>query len=128
MTMETREFLAQARLDAKALETWLEEGWLLPERRGHARRFAEIDLARAQLIADLQQLGVNDEAVPVVLDLVDQMHGLRRALRDILSSIHAQPETTRRRIVAEIRAVSLDRNGARARRGRAGGADDDQPQ
>lgn len=35
----------------------------------------ERDLARLRLIATLQEdLGVNDEAVPVILHLVDQLH------------------------------------------------------
>jgi chaperone modulatory protein CbpM len=29
-------------------------------------------------------LGVNDEAVPIILDLIDQVHGLRRAVRELL--------------------------------------------
>ena len=30
-------------------------------------------------------LGVNDEGIAVILDLVDQLHGLRRTLRELLS-------------------------------------------
>jgi hypothetical protein len=38
-------------------------------------------VARAQLIRDLKDdLGVNDEGVGVILNLVDQVHGLRRVL------------------------------------------------
>jgi chaperone modulatory protein CbpM len=89
--METREFILQSRLDAQALEAWIEAGWLLPRQDGATRNFSEVDLARAQLIHDLEHLGVNDEAIPVILDLIDQVHGLRRTLRDVLSAIHAQP-------------------------------------
>ena len=50
-----------------------------------SREFSDIDLARARLIADLRgDLGVNDEAIPVVLDLIDQIHGLRRLVRELL--------------------------------------------
>jgi hypothetical protein len=72
----------------------------LKERRSTARRpwrpsgtatelaFSEADLARAQLIRDLiQDLGVNHEGVGVILNLLDQMHGLRRALADVLQSV-----------------------------------------
>jgi chaperone modulatory protein CbpM len=42
-------------------------------------------MARACLIRDLQRdLGVNEEAIPVILDLLDQLHGLRRVLRHVL--------------------------------------------
>jgi chaperone modulatory protein CbpM len=104
--METREFLRNARLEAKVLQTWVEAGWLLPDRDGDAQRFSDVDLARAQLIRDLKQLGVNDDGIPVILDLVDQLHGLRRTLRDVLARIHAQPEATRRRIAAGIGEAS----------------------
>ena len=100
--METREFLVAARLEVGALEAWIEEGWLLPGRDGEDRRFSDVDLARAQLIRDLGELGVNDEGIPVILDLVDQLHGLRRTLRDLLSTIHAQPDAARRRMLSDI--------------------------
>jgi chaperone modulatory protein CbpM len=102
--IETREFLLRARLDADVLQAWLEGGWLLPH---EDRQFSEMDLARAQLISDLKQdLGVNDEGIAVVLDLVDQVYGLRRTLRELMTCIHAQPETTRRQIAAGLREAA----------------------
>jgi chaperone modulatory protein CbpM len=84
--MEADEFVLQARIDAETLHTWLEAGWLAPRRdEGHAR-YSEIDVARAHLINDLNELGINDAAVPVILDLVDQLHGVRRALRELLTA------------------------------------------
>jgi chaperone modulatory protein CbpM len=107
--METREFLTVVQMDAEMLEQWLQAGWLLPEQEGRTPHFSEIDLARAQLIRDLQQdLGVNDEGIPVILDLLDQLHGLRRALREVLLTIDAQPEPKRRRIIEEMRATALE--------------------
>jgi len=83
--MRTREFLIEARLDARALDAWIEEGWLRPHGSRLCREFSEIDVARARLIGDLRgNLGVNDEAVPVVLDLIDQIHGLRRLVRELM--------------------------------------------
>jgi chaperone modulatory protein CbpM len=106
--METREFLAIIQLDAEVLQQWMQAGWLLPQEEGRTPNFSEIDLARAQLIRDLRQdLGVNDEGIPVILDLLDQLHGLRRALRLLLSTIDAQPEPKRRRIIEEMRATAL---------------------
>jgi chaperone modulatory protein CbpM len=86
VTMETKQFLAAAQLEERALEAWIEAGWLLPRRDGQADRFSEIDLARAQLIRDLDSLGVNEEGIPVILDLTDQLHGLRHVLRALLAS------------------------------------------
>lgn len=93
--MRTGEFLIQTRLDAQVVEAWIEAGWLRPhdsrsdqepsEIESSDIDFSDIDLARARLIADLRgDLGINDEAVPVVLDLIDQIHGLRRLVRELL--------------------------------------------
>jgi chaperone modulatory protein CbpM len=84
--MEASEFVLQARIDDETLNTWLEGGWLAPRRDEGQARYSEIDLARAHLIKDLNDLGVNDAGVPVILDLVDQLHGLRRVLRELLSA------------------------------------------
>jgi chaperone modulatory protein CbpM len=115
--METDEFVAHAPLGAEVLEAWIEAGWLLPRQDGAKRNFFAVDLARAHLIHDLEHLGVNDEGIPVILDLVDQLHGLRRTLRDLLSAIHAQPEAMRRWIVADLRAAVLDRTDGAAQEG-----------
>ena len=73
-------------LDAGTLHLWIEEGWLLP-RRNPDLAFSEGDVARAQLILDLKrEMGVNDEGIGIILSLVDQMHGLRRVLRELLQS------------------------------------------
>lgn len=84
--MEVDEFVLHARIDAKTLDVWLEAGWLVPHRNEGEARYSEIDLARAHLIRDLGNLGVNDAGVPIILDLVDQLHGLRRRLREVLSA------------------------------------------
>jgi chaperone modulatory protein CbpM len=109
--MDRREFLLAAQLEAGALEAWIEEGWLLPRESGEAEPFSQIDLARAQLIRDLGELGVNDEGVPVILDLVDQLHGLRRTLRDLLDAIAAQPEPAQRRLLYGIRDAGSEERG-----------------
>jgi chaperone modulatory protein CbpM len=52
--------------------------------------FADVDLARAQLIRDLRDdFGVNDEGISVVLHLIDQMHGLRRSMQGLLEEMRA---------------------------------------
>src|SRR5260370_26121041 len=103
--VDPSEFPTHARVDAEMLEAWIEAGWLVPRRDADDRRFSDVDLARAQLIRDLQQdMGVNEEGVSVVLDLIDQIHGLRRTRRAVLAAVCAQPETTRDRLVTNIRA------------------------
>ncbi len=99
--MEAREFLMQAQLDDVMLAAWIDAEWLHPRSHEGIWRFSEMDLARAQLILELKHdLGVNDEGVTVVLDLVDQINGLRRVLGRLLPAIQALPASTRQQIIA----------------------------
>jgi chaperone modulatory protein CbpM len=110
VTMHTREFLLAARLDETVLTAWVEAGWLIPRRDEQAHDFTETDLARARLIHDLQhEMGVNEEAIPIILDLVDQVHGLRQMLRQVATAVCVQPEEMRQRVVAEIRLAAAVR-------------------
>jgi chaperone modulatory protein CbpM len=85
--MQTGEFVVQARIDVETLDHWLQSGWLCPRENGESHGFSQVDLARAQLIGDLQNLGINDEGIPIILDLIDQLHGLRGMLRELLTAI-----------------------------------------
>jgi len=67
-------------LSPDQVRRWVGEGLLRPE-QGDV--FAEIDVERVRLILDLRDtLDVNEEALPVVLGLLDQIYALRRQLRD----------------------------------------------
>ena len=60
------EFCVRTRLERPLVETWVRAGWLIPPRTEPEPVFAEIDVARALLIAQLRNdLGVNDEGVTV---------------------------------------------------------------
>jgi chaperone modulatory protein CbpM len=84
MTMQIRDFFDNDDIEAETIAIWIEAGWLAPDREGD-NGLSEIDIARARLIHDLKNnIGVNDEAVPLILDLIDQLHGLRRAMRHLV--------------------------------------------
>ena len=100
---ESREFLLLARLDAAALEAWTEAGWLAPPQAGPEQTFSELDLARVCLIRDLREgMGVNDEGVAIVLDLLDQVHGLRQALRRMSLALQVLPAPLRQEILTRL--------------------------
>jgi chaperone modulatory protein CbpM len=81
MTMTKQEFLAHAGVQVQTLDLWLEQRWLIPDQASGGTSFSDVDVGRAHLIRDLKtDLGVNDEGVDVILHLLDQLHGLRRAL------------------------------------------------
>ena len=81
MKISKQEFLTRSGLGQETLVSWLEEQWLIPSDSSVEMCFSDIDIARAQLIRDLQEtMGVNDEGVGVILHLVDQLYGMRRTL------------------------------------------------
>ena len=85
-----QEFLVRTHLEQHSLETWVAAGWLIPSTTEPELAFSDVDLARAQLIRDLREgFGVNDEGVTIILHLLDQMHGLRRSMHDLLDELHA---------------------------------------
>ena len=110
--MDRREFLIRARADPAAVDRWVDAGWLAPGHVGGEWTYTEIDLARTRLIQDLtRDLGVNDEGIPIILGLVDQLHGLRRVLGEVLVVLRAQPANARKRLAGELRAGRFERDG-----------------
>jgi chaperone modulatory protein CbpM len=88
MIMNRQEFLTCSGVQVQTLEFWLEQRWLIPQETAAGMTFSDIDVARARLIQDLKtDFGVNDEGVDVILHLVDQLHGLRRALAQLHEDI-----------------------------------------
>jgi len=93
MTITRHEFLLRARLDHGTLEAWVAEEWLIPGGTSDDQAFTDADLARAALIRDLRHdLDVNDPGIGVILRLVDQVHGLRRTVADLLNEMREQRE------------------------------------
>nr|WP_312017132.1 chaperone modulator CbpM [Bradyrhizobium jicamae] len=84
MIMNKQQFLSSADIEVHTLEFWIEQQWLIPDQTTAEMSFSDTDVARAHLIRDLKgDLGVNDEGVDVILHLVDQLHGLRRAFEQL---------------------------------------------
>ena len=71
---------------------WIENRWLLPERREGGWAFAEVDIARAELIVEIRrEFAIDDETLALVLGLLDQVYGLRRQMRRLSEALAAQP-------------------------------------
>jgi chaperone modulatory protein CbpM len=93
-------------LTIERLQVWVQRGWVRPVQTGGQTQFTNADVARAALVQDLQELmGLDDETVPVVLKLIDQVHGLRRELKTLLEAVDRQPEAVRE----QIRSYRLER-------------------
>ena len=79
-------------LDRSELARWIENRWVLPERRNETWVFRELDVARVELILEIRrEFAIDEEALPLVLGLLDQVYNLRRQLRRMCDALAAQP-------------------------------------
>jgi chaperone modulatory protein CbpM len=93
MKISKEEFLSLAGMEHETLDAWIEEEWLRPRGSSVELSFSDIDIARARLIRELQvDFGVNDEGVGVILNLVDQLYGMRRTLLELRQAIRTTSE------------------------------------
>ena len=78
MWLKRTEFIARVSIDEETLDIWLSEQWLLPLHEDKEEKYADADVARALLIAELQNdFGLNQPGIGVALHLIDQLHSLR---------------------------------------------------
>jgi chaperone modulatory protein CbpM len=92
MSMSREQFLATSGAQIHRLEFWLEQKWLIPDATSAGASFAPRDVARARLIHELEtDFGVNDEGIDVILHLIDQLHGMRRAFSHLQAELGARP-------------------------------------
>ena len=108
-TLTIEQVLAEIGVSRVELIRWVEQRWVLPdsaeESAGEAAySFDEVDLARLQLIAELRRdFDVNEEAMPLILQLLDQVYALRRALAELQDAIELLPEEARAELDALLR-------------------------
>jgi chaperone modulatory protein CbpM len=82
-------------LTVTRLRVWVREGLIKPADKT-AQTYSETDIARAALIQTLEDdLGFDAEDVPVLLSLIDQIHGLRSELRGVLEALDELPQEAR---------------------------------
>jgi chaperone modulatory protein CbpM len=84
------------------LRVWVRQGWIRPADATKGA-FTEADLARVRLIRDLEdKLGFDEEQVPVLLNLIDQIHGLRAQLKALLEAFEGLPDEARAKVKSQV--------------------------
>jgi chaperone modulatory protein CbpM len=85
------------------LTTWVERGWVVPDTGEGGLVFREIDVARVRLILDLRRgMDVAEDAMPLVLSLLDQVYELRSRLKTVLRAVGAQPREVQLAVLSAI--------------------------
>ncbi len=99
-------------LQETELRHWIDERWVRPEAVSEGYAFREVDVARVRLIVELRRdLAIDEEALPVVLQLLDQVYALRRRLRAMSEALEAQPEAVREAVQARLARASREDKG-----------------
>jgi chaperone modulatory protein CbpM len=95
------DILATYRIERIELTTWIRQQWVRPAETPQGYLFDEVDEARVALIRDLRQdMMVDDEALELILSLIDQLYATRRVLHSVEEALDALPDPVR----AEIRS------------------------
>jgi chaperone modulatory protein CbpM len=81
-----------AGLDEGELARWVENRWVLPQRQQNTWIFHDVDVARVELILEIRnEFTIDDDALALVLSLLDQVYDLRRQLGRLCDALAAQP-------------------------------------
>jgi chaperone modulatory protein CbpM len=97
-------------LDRQDLERWILNEWVRPERQSGGFVFQEIDVARVKLIRELRQdLDLDEEALPVILSLMDQLYEMRRRFQALGDAIaETAPDDLQRELAARMAMRARD--------------------
>ncbi len=82
---------------------WIDLAWVQPDGGPGGWMFREIDVARVQLIVELRdELSLDEDALPTVLSLMDQLYETRRQMRALHNAIVAAPAEARDAVLREL--------------------------
>jgi chaperone modulatory protein CbpM len=89
-------------ITAPVIQDWVARGWVhVAGASPEEWVFAEIDVARIRLIRELRvDLEVDENALPLVLSLLDQVYDLRRTLKAVTRALEGQPADVRAAVLA----------------------------
>tara|TARA_R110001606_G_scaffold393452_3_gene563395 strand:- start:6133 stop:6471 length:339 start_codon:yes stop_codon:yes gene_type:complete len=96
---------AVAALTAERLTTYIEIGIIMPIQGEAGPLFAPVDCARLQLICELEQSHeLADEALEMVMSLIDQLYSARADLQALGAAVDTQPVEVRESVLAAWRS------------------------
>jgi len=106
MVWTIQQVVAEMEVSEGEVTGWIEQRWVLPVEEDGELLFDKVDRARIRLIVELRRdLEVNDEAIPVVLRLLDQVYGLRRTLDELREGILRLSEDARAELEAQLEQI-----------------------
>lgn len=98
-------------LTSERLSRFLSARIVIPRQSDKGLVYERLDMARLQLACELDdQYEMEPDALSMVLSLIDQIHGLRAELREVLRVIDTQPDPVRSQLVERIGAARFRRS------------------
>lgn len=100
--------LAIAELKQEDLEIWVHEALVETQEHRGERVFTDTACARVRLICTLHyDMEIDANALPVVLDLIDQLHETRNRLHSLGGAVMVQDRKIRKTILALVKNGEL---------------------
>lgn len=101
---EEQAVAAVARLTRSRLTTFVEAEIVTPLHTETGLAYRQVDLVRMELLCELSdQFEIEEDALGVVISLIDQLHTTRADLHAVLAALEAEPEDVRQRIAGALR-------------------------
>jgi len=112
MTLTEEQLIATiTRLTSDRLTEYLAAEIVIPEQSEQGMVYHSIDVARLELACELhEQYDMEADALSMMISLIDQMHGLRAELREVLNAVAAQPEPVRQQLIEVIGTARFQRS------------------
>lgn len=96
---EEQAVLAVRRLTATRLRRFVQADCVRPTETAKGAAFTDADLARLELLCELaEDFELDEDALGLVLSLIDQLHGVRRELRGLVLALADEPPEVRERV------------------------------
>lgn len=94
-----------SRLTRSQLVTFIKGGVVKPQQASGGNVFAQIDIARLELLCDLTgDLGLDETALGIVVSLIDQLHAARQDLAVLAGTIERLSPETQVTLLTEIKS------------------------
>lgn len=101
---EDEAIAAVARLTRPVLARFLEAEIVVPVQGEGGVHFRQIDIQRMELLCELrEQFEMDEEALGIIISLIDQLHDVRADRRCLLRAVEAESEEVRQRIAEALR-------------------------
>ncbi|WP_372572378.1 hypothetical protein [Ruegeria jejuensis] len=107
---ETQLVATITRLTPDRLTEYLAAEIVIPTQSDQGLVYQSLDVARLELACELHdQYEMEADALSMMISLIDQMHGLRAELREVLGAVQAQPDPVRQTLIEAIGVARFKR-------------------